>query len=165
MFEIIKLCFDICLFKKGPQHLPASLGLLQTLIVIDVVVSFLMVSISKDWFVSLLQAAVSALLMVVLSWLMLYLGQKRTRFYQTAAALLGADTMISFFALPGIASMMTGRGAALAFMVTIALMVWHWAVTGHIIRNALGQTLAFSLGLAFLYLLVSYQVMGLLNPP
>ena len=58
-----------------------------------------------------------------------------------------------------------GSAAVLAFIVTIALMIWHWAVTGHIIRNALGQTWAFSLGLAFLYLLGSYQVMAFLHLP
>jgi len=59
---------------------------------------------------------------------------------------------------------MLGRGALLAFFVIIALMIWHWAVIGHIIRNALEQTLVFSLGLAFLYILGSYQVMALLFP-
>jgi hypothetical protein len=48
-------------------------------------------------------------------------------------------------------------------MVTIALMTWHWGVTGHIIRNALGQTWTFSLGLAFLFIMGSYQVMALLT--
>lgn len=164
MFEIIKLLFDICLFKKGPQDLPSSVGLLRLLLVVDVSVSFLMVSIRTDWLASLLQAIASALLIVGFSWLMLYVGRKWERFYQTTIALLGTDTLISFFALPGMASMMIGTGALWAFIITIGLMIWHWAVTGHIIRNALGQTWTFSLGLAFLYILGSYQVMALLFP-
>lgn len=164
MFEIIKLLFDICLFKKGPQNLPPSVWLLRVLVVVDVIISFLMISIRTDLAVSLLQAIVSALLIVGFSRLMLYLARKRERYNQTTCALLGADALISFFALPGMASMMIGRGALLAFIITIALMIWHWAVTGHIIRNALGQTLIFSLGLAFLYILGSYQVMALLFP-
>ena len=164
MFEIIKLLFDICLFKKGPQDLPPSVWLLQVLAVVDVIISFLMVSIHTDWLNSLLQAMVSALLIVGFSWLMLYVARKRERFNQTTGALLGIDALISFFALPGMVSMTIGKGALLAFVITIALMIWHWAVTGHIIRNALGQPLAFSLGLAFLYILLSYQVMALLNP-
>ncbi|EGW22844.1 hypothetical protein [Methylobacter tundripaludum] len=164
MFEVIKLLFDICLFKKGPQDLPPSVWLLRLLIVIDVIVSFLMVSIRTDWLNSLLQAIVGALLIVGFSWLMLYVSRKRERFYQTSCAILGTDALISFFALPGMASMMIGRGAVLAFILTIALMIWHWAVTGHIFRNALGQTWTFSLGLAFLYILGSYQVMALLFP-
>jgi len=164
MFEVVTLLFDICLFKKGPQDLPPSAWLLRLLVVIDVIVSFLMVSIRTDWFNALLQAIVGALLIVGFCWLMLYLARKPERFYQTGGALLGADAMISFLALPGMASMMIGRGALLAFILTIALMIWHWAVTGHIFRNALGQTWTFSLGLAFLYVLGSYQVMALLFP-
>ncbi|TAK63223.1 hypothetical protein [Methylobacter sp.] len=165
MFEIIKLLFDICLFKQGPQDLPPSVWLWRVLVVVDVVVSFLMVSIRTGLVESLLQAIISALLIVGFSRLILYVARKPERFAQTTAALLGTDALISFFALPGMASMMIGRGAVLAFIITIALMIWHWAVTGHIIRNALGQTWVFSLGLAFLYILVSYQVMALLNPP
>ncbi len=164
MFEIIKLLFDMCLFKQGPQDLPPSVWLLRLLAVVDVIVSFLMISIRTNLAVSLLQAMVSALLIIGFSWFMLFLARKGGRFYQTASALLGTDTLISFFALPGMASMMIGGGALLAFIITIALMIWHWAVTGHIIRNALGQTWAFSLGLAFLYILGSYQVMALLFP-
>ena len=163
MFELIKLLFDICLFKQGPQDLPPSVWLLRLLIVVDVIVSFLMVSIHTGLAVSLLQAITSALLIVGFSWLMLYLARKPERFCQTASALVGTDAMISFFALPGIASMTIGTGALLAFTITIALMLWHWAVIGHIIRNALGQNWTFSLGLAFLYILGSYQVMALLN--
>ena len=165
MFELIKLFFDICLFKKGPQDLPPSAELLRVLVIVDVSVSFLMLSIRTDWLNSLLQAMASASLIVGFSWLMLYVIRKRERFNQTTIAFLGTDAMISFFALPGMASMMIETGALLAFLITIALMIWHWAVTGHIIRNALGQTWTFSLGLAFLYILGSYQVMAFLNPP
>lgn len=164
MFEIIKLLFDICLFKKGPQDLPYSVWLLRVLAAADVIVSFLMVSLGTKWLDSLKQALVSVLLIVVFSWVLLYLARKRGRFYQTTSALLGSDAVISFFALPAMGSMMIGQGSLLAFIVTIGLMIWHWAVTGHIIRNALGQTLVFSLGLAFLYIFGSYQAMALLFP-
>jgi len=164
MYEIITRLFDICLFKKGPQNLPSSVWWLRIGLVVDVMVSFLMANLSRDWLTALLQAIVSALLIIGFSWLMLYLSRKRQRFYQTTTALLGTDALIGFIALPGMASMMIGRGIFLAFIVTVGLMIWHWAVAGHIIRNALGQTWTFSLGLAFLYILGSYQVIALLFP-
>lgn len=164
MFEIIKLLFDICLFKQGPQDLPPSVWLWRVLVIVDVVASFLMINIRMGLVMSLLQAIASALLIVGFSWLLLYLARKPERFAQTTGAMLGTDALISFFALPGMASMMIGTGALLAFIVTIMLMIWHWAITGHIFRNALGQTWTFSLGLAFLYILGSYQVMALLFP-
>lgn len=164
MFEIIKLLFNICLFKKGPQDLPYSLWLLKILAIVNACVSFLMVSIHADWFFSLLQAIVSTLLIVGFSGLMLYISGKKQRFYQTTIALLGTDAVISFIALPGMASMMIGAGTLFAFILTIALMIWHWAITGHIIRHALGRSLVFSLGVAFLYIVGTYQVMALLFP-
>ncbi len=99
-----------------------------------------------------------------LSGIMLYLAGKLGRFYQALSAVLGTDALISFFALPGMATMETGQGGLLVFLVMLGLIGWHWAVTGHIIRNALEKSLSFSLGLAFLYLLGSYQVMALLFP-
>ncbi len=164
MFDIIKLLFDICLFKKGPQDLPYSVWLLRILFIGYVSIRVLMLSIHFNWLTVLMQVIVEIVLVCGFFWLMLYLARKLGRFYQVISAVLGTDALISFFALPGMASMEAGQGGLLVFLVMIGLIGWHWTVTGHIIRNALEQTLSFSLGLAFLYLLGSYQAMAFLFP-
>lgn len=164
MFDIIKLLFDICLFKKGPQDLPYSVWLLRILFIGYVSIRVLMLSIHFNWLTVLMQVIVEIVLVCGFFWLMLYLARKLGRFYQVISAVLGTDALISFFALPGMASMEAGQGGVLVFLVMIGLIGWHWTVTGHIIRNALEQTLSFSLGLAFLYLLGSYQAMAFLFP-
>jgi hypothetical protein len=164
MYDIIKLLFDICLFKKGPQDLPYSVGLLRILLIVYISVRVLMLNIHFDWLNVLLQVIVEIFLVTGFFWIVLYLARKLGRFYQVISAVLGTDALISFFALPGMASMETRQGGILVFLVMLGLIGWHWAVTGHIIRNALEQSLSFSLGLAFLYLLGSYQVMSLLFP-
>jgi hypothetical protein len=164
MFDIIKLLFEICLFKKGPQDLPYSVWLLRILFIGYVSIRVLMLSIHFNWLTVFMQVIVEMVLVCGFFWLMLYLARKLGRFYQVISAVLGTDALISFFALPGMASMETGQGGLLVFLVMIGLIGWHWTVTGHIIRNALEQSLSFSLGLAFLYLLGSYQVMALLFP-
>ncbi|MDD2658931.1 MAG: hypothetical protein PHY54_04510 [Methylococcales bacterium] len=164
MFDIIKLLFDICLFKKGPQDLPHSLWLLRLLLVAYVGVRVLMLSMRFDWLNVVAQVFVDIFLVAGFFWMMLYLARKLGRFYQVISAVLGTDALISFFALPGMATMETGQGGLLALFVVFGLIGWHWAVTGHIISNALEKTLSFSLGLAFLYLLASYQVMAFLFP-
>lgn len=164
MFDIIKLLLDICLFKKGPQNLPYSVWLLRLLLVVYISVRVLMLSMRFDWLDVLLQIIVDVFLVTVFFWTLLYLSRKLGRFYQVMSAVLGTDALISFLALPGIATMETGRGGLLALLITLGLIGWHWAVTGHIISNALDKTLSFSLGLTFLYLVGSYQVMALLFP-
>jgi len=164
MFDIIKVLFDICLFKKGPQDLPYSLWLLRLLLVVYVSIRVLMLSIHFDWLDVLLQVIVDIFLVAGFFWIMLYLARKLGRFYQALSAVLGTDALISFIALPGMATMETGHGELWVILVVLVLIGWHWAVTGHIIRNALDKSLSFSLGVAFLYLLGSYQVMALLFP-
>jgi len=112
-----------------------------------------MLRIYFDWLDTLLQIMVEIFLLVGFAWIALYLVRKLGRFSQMLAALLSTDALISFFALPAIASMASGHGGILVFSVMLGLIGWHWAVTGHIIRHALDKNLIFSLGLAFLYLL------------
>jgi hypothetical protein len=164
MYDIIKLLFDICLFKKGPQDLPYSVWLLRILLVLYVSIRILMLRIRFDWLNALMQISVEIFLVAGFIWIMLYLTRKLGRFYQVTSAVLGTDALISFLALPGIAAMETGQGGSVVFLVVLGLIGWHWTITGHIIRNALEQSLSFSLGLAFLYLLGTYQVMALLFP-
>ncbi|PKM11365.1 MAG: hypothetical protein CVV13_09580 [Gammaproteobacteria bacterium HGW-Gammaproteobacteria-3] len=164
MYELIKLFFDICLLKKSPQDIPSSYALLYSLIAVYALISFLLLYITADWFDSLLQVAAEITLMLVFAKIALFLVRKRERYVQTASALFGTDALISFFALPGLTSMMAGRMTLLAFFVILALMMWHWLVTGHIIRHALAQSLPFSLGIAFLYLFAMYQILAFLFP-
>jgi len=164
MFEIIKLIFDICLFKKGPQDLPHSVWLLRIMLVAYLSIRVLMLSIHYDWLNILIQVIVDIFLVTGFFWTLLFLDRKLGRLHQVFSAVLGTDALISFFALPGIATMEIGQGGLWVFLVMLGLIGWHWAVTGHIINNALEKSLSFSLGLAFLYLLVSYQVMALLFP-
>lgn len=164
MFDILKLLFDICLFKKGPQDLPYSLWLLRILIIVYAGIRVLMLNIHFDWLDAILQVTVEIFLAIGFSWIILYVTHKLQRCYQVMSAIFGTDAVISFLALPTMASMETGQGGLLVFLVMLGLIIWHWAVTGHIIRHALEQNLSFSLGLAFLYLLGSYQAMALLFP-
>ena len=164
MFDIIKVLFDICLFKKGPQDLPYSLWLLRFLLVVYIGIRILMLSIHFDWLNVLLQVIVDVILVAGFFWTLLYLARKLGRFYQALSAVLGTDALISFIALPALATMETGHGGHWVILVVLGLIGWHWAVTGHIIRNALEKSLSFSLGVAFLYLLGSYQVMAVLFP-
>ena len=163
MYELLKLFFKICLFKKGPQDIPASSWLLRLLIVAYALVNFLLLKLSSDSYSAFLQVLVEILLILGSSWVILFIARKPARYQQMTSALIATDAVISFFALPAMATMM-GQGSALALIVIILLMLWHWLISGHIFSNALEQPFTFGLGVAFLYILVSYQVMGLLFP-
>lgn len=163
MYEFLKLFFDICLFKKGPQDIPASNVLLRLLIPFYASVSFLLLILNSDGLNAAMQVLVEIMLILGSTWIILFIARKPARYQQTASALMATDALISFFALPAMATLV-GQGAGLAFLAIIMLMIWHWAISGHIFSNALEKPFTFGLGVAFLYILVSYQVMALLFP-
>lgn len=164
MFELIKLLFDICRFNKGPKDLPYTLNMLWLLGIVNTVINFLVLNIHTAWLSALLQSIIGLFMMMGFSFISLYFCRKLGRFYQTTSALLGTDALIGFFALPAVATMVLGQGGLFVFLVTIALIIWHWAIIGHIMHLALGQSLSFSAGLALLYLLMAYMVISFLFP-
>lgn len=164
MYDTVNLLLQICLFKKGPQDIPASTGVFQSLILAYAIVAFLNLSMSTDELDALFQLSVEIILVLVFAKLILLLTRKSERFIQTASALLGTDALISFFAMPGIASITANQMTLLAFVTIVLLMCWHWLVTAHIIRHAISQPFLFALGISFLYVVATYQIMALLFP-
>lgn len=163
MFELIVLLFDICTFKKAPQDFPYSINLLKLLIIVNLVSNFVLTSITEHWFTSLLKAPIILGIAFTFSWLSLLIVKKPTRFCQMTCTLLGTDTLISVLSIPPIAAISLNQGGIAGFLLLNGLAIWYWLIVGHIIRNALEQNFSFSLGLAFLYLLSSYQASALLD--
>lgn len=164
MYEWIKLFFNIALLKKGPQDIPYTQGLLFRLILLYSVVSFLVLRINETFSDSLLQILLGVFLILAFGKVLLFFWGKPERFEQTVCALLGVDAVISFLALPSIATMASGHITILSLFILVLFIVWHWLASGHIFRHALTQSLLFGLGVSFLYLLASYQLVGLLFP-
>lgn len=164
MFELVKLFYDICLFKKGPQDVPSSSWLLQWVIVVYAIISFLILFLGADIKSALFQVLVEIVLLVIFAKVILMLFGKTARFSQTVCAFFGTDALISFIALPGVATMATGKMGLVVFGLILLLMLWHWLVIAHIVRHAIAQSFSFGAGIALLYIMGSYQVMAFLFP-
>ncbi len=164
MYEFSKLIFSICLLQKGPQDIPYSVLLFRFTVAIYALISFMILILSTNWWLALLQILIGILLTLVFTWLILSFTHKIARFNQTATALFGTDAMINFFAVPALASLAIGMRAELASLVLIGLMAWHLLVSGHIFRHALNTNLFFGLGIALIYILGSYWVMTTVFP-
>lgn len=163
MYELIRLYYEIAIFSKGPQDVPVSRWLLRIMTLVYLVINFLVVMLSVDAYGAILQVIVEVLLVFGFAWGVLILAGKPERFQQTTCAMLGTDALISLIALPAMATLM-GQGSVLAFFAVVGFILWHWLVTGYILHHALSKPLIFSLGVAFLYILATYQVMAFLFP-
>ena len=161
MYPLLLLFLEITAFRKGPQDVPV--WLLAWVMPVYVLINLAILLMSSEWAMALLQVAVDFGLLLGFSWPLLFFSGKPARFKQTLIALIGTDAVINFFALPAVASL-NNEATDLGFFAMLVLMIWHWLVTGHIFRHALDRPFAFGLALAFLYLLISSQVMGILFP-
>ena len=164
MFELVSILFSICLGKKTPQALPYSINLVFTLAIVDIAITFLALNINSDMGSAFAQAILGAVFINLLAWLSLQMVAKTARFYQTSCALLGTDALISFFAIPVMATFTLGQGGIIILLLMLGILFWQWLVVAHILKAALAQTLLFSLGLAFLYLLATYSISAVLFP-
>jgi len=164
MYDYLALIFKLCLFKKSPQDIPFSQAILRRSLIGYAIISFILIQMSVNELNALLQVAVELIIILSFSSFALTITKKRQRFVQTTCALLGTDALISLCAMPAIVSLSINPNNGLAFLVMLALMIWHWVITAHIIRHALSQPFSFALGIAFLYIFSAYQIMGVLFP-
>jgi hypothetical protein len=164
MYEIIRLFYDITLFKKGPQDVPFSPFLTRITLLVYAFISFVMLFMQDYWLIAILKMGLDIVLLVLFTRLSLAWIHKSERYLQTLCALLGTDALITLAAIPASAVMLVPSNdiAVLAFFTVIGLMLWHWAVIGYILHQALEQPLGFSLGLALLYVMANYLVIGFL---
>jgi hypothetical protein len=167
MMEIVRLFYDILLFKKGPEDVPFSPLLTRVTLAVYALVNFLMMAMSSHWFSAVLEMAVDMVMLIIFTRVVLAWVHKPERYQQTFCALLGTDALITLCAIPATATLLIPAGdiPVFGFFIVVGLMLWHWAVIGHILSHALAQHLSFGLGIALLYMMAAYQIMTLLFPP
>jgi len=168
MLQLISAWFDLCLFRKGPQDMPASGILLGLSLAAYFLVSFL-VALSSSGIAAAVQLAVlDVLLLLVFVASLLYLQTKTERVVQTLAAMAGSGTLMGLFAMPLVLlvdpELPAGQLSPLLTGSWLSLLIWNLFVMAHIMRHALSTSFAVGLGAAVLYALVSMQIVATLFP-
>jgi hypothetical protein len=159
---LIKLFLDICFFKKGPQDVPASSLLLGFAVLAYLVVGIVLLGLERDWGGAVVEAVVEGLMLFAFVYAALYLRRRVPRLQKTATALYACDALISAAAIPFLAWLSATPEVKGVYIFLLFLMLWHLAVVGHILRHALTTSFFFGVGLAFGYIILSYQVMMVL---
>jgi len=149
MSALIRLFADICLFRRGPQHLPESRFLLGLTLATYGATSWILLGLETDWRIAALQVMVATTLLLGFVGATLASAAKSHRLTQTVTALVGSDTLFTVLA---IACFLATAAAPAARSAAISLLtIWDILVIAHILRHALSQTYAVGLGLAVLY--------------
>ena len=167
MLEIIRAFVDICLFRRGPQDLPASSFLLYLTLGTYAGSNFLLALGLQAPITAAMASITGTALLAVLTLSLLYLHGRAARLRQTLAALAGTGSVIAVLSLPPIywLSAPAGEGGrSVPNLLVFALFVWSVVVIAHIIRHALATRLIVGLVVAMMFYWVAASVQGALFP-
>ncbi|MBK1734330.1 hypothetical protein CKO15_03330 [Halorhodospira abdelmalekii] len=163
MGDALKTLIEICLFRKGPQHLPYAPGLLVVVIAISAGLSYVTAGNLPQAGPVTTQIAVAVLFGLFFLYALLTLRGVADRFIQSATAMFGADALIAApvalvtFSLAG----RSPEEAPTAALIILLLWLWHIGVLGAIFHHALQMRLPLGVLLALAYSFLSFQVVHL----
>lgn len=148
MTAVLRLFWNICLLRDGPETVPTHTWFLVSLIAAElamgVVLSAVMypdLSLALWLNLALINLAVTA----SVAWFALYLRNSEQRFPATLGAILGTEVLID-----AVSSLALGATSGVAEATTRwVLMLWSVAVVGFILHRALATRLWVGILLAF----------------
>ncbi|MDH5631373.1 MAG: hypothetical protein OEZ10_00115 [Gammaproteobacteria bacterium] len=149
--NLLNQFFWLCFFRNGPQHLPASSGLLTICAAAYVIAGTAGAASQHPWPLAAQSTLVDAVLLVLLAHGAVVARGFYRRSTQTLIALLGAGT---FFSLVAIVALVVGLPPMMFWLI----LIWYVLVMAHILRHALEIPLMFGAGLALFYVFVSLGV-------
>jgi hypothetical protein len=161
---LARIYFDIALWRRGPQDLPA-VGILLPLtigvyVLISVALGEALPQLRVGW---TSQVLADTGFIALWYWLLLALARRRERYLQTAAALFGLQTVL---AVPSIVSVWLLQRLAhdsvwltLASIGALVVLIWTVVAIGHVLRAALERSLGLCLLLAFVQILAEELVL------
>ncbi len=141
MRSLLRLFWEVCLLRKGPQDMPFSRELLALLIGAGLVVDVVRLSFADTGMdlagVLIFALAALGLNLAFLAGLPALLGY-RARVVQTLIAWFGAMLLIGLVDLPLVLLLRVSPelGAGVAFLFQL-LVIWSLLVTMHILRHTL----------------------------
>ena len=159
MTQLLRLLVQIALLRRGPSELPAS-----TVLLVLAGVAYAAARAVRYWMrfgddQLWARAAVDLGLMIALAWLVLAATRRLGRFRQTLTAMLGTAVVIAPI---GIGLLVLQEQALLAdalrwlaWVGSVALIIWYTLVVGHILKSALEVGLVTSVAIALTWLLAS----------
>jgi fumarate reductase subunit D len=161
----------LCLLRKGPQDLPYSLTLTRHLVLFSLGCGLLYVVV-LDIPSGALRVALGMLIALAVPWALLGWRQRRERYAQTLAALVGTGALFKLVFLPvalwakqhvpaeGVQELTSEQLAA--GWVVLGLLGWKLAVSGHILRHALDLPKSAGMALALGWFLIEFNIDRLL---
>ena len=156
MTTVLKLFWNLCLLRIGPDSVPGKTWFVAAAVIADIALSTFVNTtvgdIGATW--ALGWVVVSLATVGVVTWLVLSLRGLTGRFPATLAALAGTDFLLTV--IPAVLIPITG----VQVFVMVAVQIWLIVVWGFIFQHSFNTSLAFGILIAFGVSLLSTIVAG-----
>lgn len=164
MTLILRL-IDICLFRAGPEDLPASNNLLKLSLMAYLAIGIAINLLDTDWMLSLAVSITDVLTLIAFTWILLKAYQHLPRIQQTLTALTGCSVLLGIVVMPLLHSFYqydeASNAASVLLLLLMVIMLWSLMVTAHILRRALECSVPISIGWTIFYVILSIICSGL----
>jgi len=158
--------WDICRLKGSPQNLPTSRTLLIYAVSSYALVSFILAMFQLSVGQAFFAALVDITIMVVLSYVILWMKMVPQRWYQMLTAMAGVSLVIALFAAPMVlVRFIVGpesANAGILSLLILCLVVWSFAVFAHIFRHTLDIPYFAALLISGMYTYISMRIINIL---
>lgn len=178
MSSLLRLFWDICTFRRGPQDTPYSPFLFGLLLVVYLAFGLgtYLLPDSRGVTHPLIQIIayllVDAIIWMSLVFLILRAYGFATRSLQTITSLLAVEIILNFVQLPFVlivsgASSQTVGTSLINIFGTMLILLWELAIYTHIFRNALSTSIfkagGFALVLFVVSIVINFQMLPVPN--
>jgi hypothetical protein len=168
MQALVKVFWEIALWRRGPRDLPPSQGLLAVAALAYTATSTIQSLLIDGPGMALVNGLADLGFTVGAFWLCLAIGRRGHRLLQTLTAVLGTGTLL---ALPNIAVFVLagalgpeGPLTGAVKLLLLPLLVWSVAVLAHIVRQALDAPLVTGVAVSTTYHVAGYFFIERLLP-
>lgn len=160
MSSVLKLFWNICILRSGPELVPSHTWFVATLIAIDVVCSVVVshiFSAEPNAFKTIGYLVIVITTTATLTWFALYVRDLTERFQAVLAALLGCDCLLT--ALLGVLlSLNALMQAPATALLTGIFHMWAIVVWGFIYKRAFESNLTLGLLIALGVMFISFLI-------
>lgn len=159
MQDVLRLIWNICWLRKGPQDMPSATILMVILVAVDVLVGVFLGIAKVSLGQATLESLLSVLIMIVFIQLSLRVRRYAARFNQTLSAMAGCDALLGSVLVPLLVLLKAGILPPLVFAnLWLLLLIWIIVITAHILRHALAVSFVTGILLSVAYLFMQLVI-------
>ena len=165
---LLRVFFDICVFRKRPQDILCTDKLFMVTVLMYLVVSAVIFYPAHPSFAAIIYGTVDSVILVLVTYLFVYLRSVPERWLQSTIALAGTGFIFNLLVLPllyfRVYVIQEPTSQPIIEILILLLAFWNIAVTTYIFRHALSSSYLLGLLASLTYIAIVTFTLQIIIP-